>query len=425
MRQVRVDRRHICCKCTNHVSSNQARISCSSCRALFHDRCAYNLYPRHKRKTWKCDQCKSLSTDDVNAGANNIPSNTTTYDIDALNEIFRNDDDNTPVNGYVDNNFTGTFNNADDAYISCDELATYCSEFHLNSSLLTLCVNVRSLGNIDNFTRFQTLIYSLPIKPHLIAVNETWINQKNKGPQSNVEGYTFIHNSRKINEGGGVGLYLLNHLNFTLRNDLNIMNEKTFESIFVDVYIGNRTITVGTIYRSSSQDSNIPDFLNTLGNTLSIITKSPNRACYILGDINLDLAETNNNYVNLYKDCMLNKGFFSLINKPTRITDTTASCIDNIWTNVSDLNIKSGIICAHVADHLPIFQMTAINQCTSNAKKRRRVVITDYDRLENELGQTDLSSIIDENDNNKSFSNLIVLIKDKMRLCSSEKKYNY
>ena len=42
--------------------------------------------------------------------------------------------------------------------------------------------------------------------------------------------------------------------------------------------------------------------------------------------------------------------------------------------------------------------------------KRRSIVITDYDRLENELGQTDLCLIIDENDDNKSITNLIDLI---------------
>jgi hypothetical protein len=51
--------------------------------------------------------------------------------------------------------------------------------------------------------------------------------------------------------------------------------------------------------------------------------------------------------------------FFPLIAKPTRITSSTATLIDNIFTNVLDQpSLVHGIILTDISDHLPIFHVT-------------------------------------------------------------------
>ena len=44
-------------------------------------------------------------------------------------------------------------------------------------------------------------------------------------------------------------------------------------------------------------------------------------------------------------------GFYPLINKPTRITDSSATLIDNIFTNVHNTETKSGIWITDISDH--------------------------------------------------------------------------
>ena len=56
---------------------------------------------------------------------------------------------------------------------------------------------------------------------------------------------------------------------------------------------------------------------------------------------------------------MLDHNFCSLINKPTRITDTGATALDQIWTNSDSDHIKSGIILHSISDHLLLFMCTA------------------------------------------------------------------
>ena len=49
---------------------------------------------------------------------------------------------------------------------------------------------------------------------------------------------------------------------------------------------------------------------------------------------------------------------YPLISKPTRITSSTATLIENIFTNNLEQSMSSGILYTDLSDHLPIFQVT-------------------------------------------------------------------
>ena len=56
---------------------------------------------------------------------------------------------------------------------------------------------------------------------------------------------------------------------YSRRTDLEIMNEKVIEAIFVDIMFKNKTITCGNIYHSPSKDANAQSlFQSILENTL-------------------------------------------------------------------------------------------------------------------------------------------------------------
>ena len=58
--------------------------------------------------------------------------------------------------------------------------------------------------------------------------------------------------------------------------------------------------------------------------------------------------------VNDLMDIMSDNSFYSLINKPTCITDTTATILDHMWTNLYFKNIKTGVLFHPISDHLPV-----------------------------------------------------------------------
>ena len=47
--------------------------------------------------------------------------------------------------------------------------------------------------------------------------------------------------------------------------------------------------------------------------------------------------------------------FINTITKPTRVTYTSATLIDHIWSNDTMHNVKSGIVYTNISDHFPIF----------------------------------------------------------------------
>ena len=74
-----------------------------------------------------------------------------------------------------------------------------------------------------------------------------------------------------------------------------------------------------------------------------------------MGDFNLDLLKTEKNrYIKNFTN-MFTSTFYPLISRPTRITSTTATLIDNIFLNNIEENYECGISFTDLSDHLPVF----------------------------------------------------------------------
>ena len=77
-----------------------------------------------------------------------------------------------------------------------------------------------------------------------------------------------------------------------------------------------------------------------------------------MGDFNINLLnEDVHTLTNDFINIMSSYSLYPSITKPTRITPTSATLIDNIFTNLNSYQ-TSGIIVADVSDHLPVFIST-------------------------------------------------------------------
>jgi hypothetical protein len=63
-------------------------------------------------------------------------------------------------------------------------------------------------------------------------------------------------------------------------------------------------------------------------------------------------------------------GLYPLITRPTRITKSSATLIDNIFTNEYRNVDKSGILISDVSDHLPIFFVCKYDVKFENCKNK-------------------------------------------------------
>ena len=186
------------------------------------------------------------------------------------------------------------------------------------------------------------------------------------------------------------------------------MHEKLFESIFIKLQVRNETIICGTIYRSPSHDTKSNQtFIDKLQKTLELI--NTNHKCFIFGDFNYDLLQIDNKLNDLL-DTMSDNSFYSLISKPTRITETSATILDHVWTNLYSKNIKTAVLLHPLSDHLPILMCYHTNQIEHKPDNKIRTFNeANIKHFQQELENSDMNLILQETDPNTAFC----MFKDK------------
>lgn len=158
----------------------------------------------------------------------------------------------------------------------------------------------------------------------------------------------------------------------------------------------NKTFIISAIYRPPST---CPlDFTTSLRSYLM-----QNSYCeynYLIGDINIDIKGKDiqaKEYCNTLAEC----GYISLINKHTRITNTSSSCIDHIYIK-SKIRLKDNtpiILKSKITDYYTILNNTIIkHNATTNAhiNKNRVIAIFNEKRAIEKIKAHNIQRIIEK-----------------------------
>jgi hypothetical protein len=229
----------------------------------------------------------------------------------------------------------------------------------------------------------------------------------------NIPGYNLVCRNRQTGSRGGVAMYIRDDLNYMNRDDISINIDGEFESIFVEVNSNNASCIFGEIYRvpNTSEITSLARY-ETVVNKLQCGKKDG-----ILGtDQHFDYLKYKN-HINSAElmNIFLNAGFLPTITKPTRITHTTATLIDNIYIKTSKhIQISSGIILNDISDHLPIFMFSETYQPTKNEPltfEHRKLNDETFQQISNALANIDWSCLNSYNAED-SYNTLIRNIND-------------
>ena len=112
---------------------------------------------------------------------------------------------------------------------------------------------------------------------------------------------------------------------------------------------------------------------------------------------------------------MFEKGAVPLINRPTRVTASSAALLDNIFTNcIFDTSLKNATIKTSIPDHFAIF--TGIKNTRNQKKKNKKRFFSDKSK---ESFKQDLQIINWEDLNILSYTNTLYkhFIKMSCRIC--------
>ena len=166
-----------------------------------------------------------------------------------------------------------------------------------------------------------------------------------------------------------------------------------------------KNVIVEVIYRPPNRDINT--FNDKLGRIMDQI-KCENKLCYLLGDCNINLLNCEkHDPTEQFFDVITSNGFLPIITRPTRLSATSATLIDNIFTdNILDASTSfQGLFVTDLSDHYPIFHI-------DRQKKVKESEMFMYERIFSpsnrdlfcrSLSETDWSEIYRTSDTQKAF----------------------
>ena len=200
----------------------------------------------------------------------------------------------------------------------------------------------------------------------IIVLSETWFNDITID-RYRLQGYCHEFEYRKQRRGGGASLFIRGGVGYKIRNDLSFFGDD-FESLFVELsnirYSFGKSVIFYCIYRPPNTDIRL--FTDQNYNILDIL-RGERKVIYLAGDYNINILNSDK-----HKPCaeflekLSSYSLCPLINRHTRINSSSASLIDNIFSNAMNYKLLSGLLCTDINDHLPIFVLDQTKEMTTS-----------------------------------------------------------
>ena len=160
----------------------------------------------------------------------------------------------------------------------------------------------------------------------------------------------------------------------------------------------------------------ISDFIENYANRLFEKLSFENKKIILMGDFNINLMNSNTDKdPDDFLELITTNSFIPLIIRPTRITTTTKTLIDNIFTNITEVQSITGNITCSISDHLA--QFAIINLKTDNIKQQYKKQKRDFKNFNKDDFILDILSIdwdeklkLSQKNSNISMTSLITSI---------------
>ena len=232
----------------------------------------------------------------------------------------------------------------------CDYIEpSLIKELHTqNTDLGVMQLNVRGL---NKQSQIKSLLSDnnvlLPIDVVLLC--ETWLKPSTLD-LFGIPNYKSFHITRKDRIGGGTSILVNEKIRSRERHDL-LVETHFLEHCIVELKTDKRNILLVSAYRPPN--TNARTFLSEYKKLLDRLKKQKDHEVVIGLDHNLDLLKSHlNQPTNNFIELKLDRELIPCITKPTRITNKSATLIDNILISRSlQRNYASFIVVEDISDH--------------------------------------------------------------------------
>ncbi|XP_068684907.1 uncharacterized protein [Montipora foliosa] len=233
----------------------------------------------------------------------------------------------------------------------------------------------------------------------VLAINETKLNEYITDNEVSISGYDIVRRDRTTYGGGGVCFYVKKSINFSVRNDLCM---DSLENLCIEIRKPrSKSFIVATWYRPPNSLVGIfSPFEELIGKLDSLNTEF-----YLLGDLNCNMAasqfDSDTRKLLTITDVY---GLQQLITEPTRITETSATLMDLIFTNCPDKVLCSGVRHIGISDHsmVYVYRKLAIN---GQSKGHTNITYRNFRSFDRDKFRSDVASQDWDHINNSSNPN--------------------
>ena len=288
----------------------------------------------------------------------------------------------------------GPFSESSDSFSDLNHTA---SENQILNNFSIVHYNVQSLAN-------KTAIIESEFKQFdIITVTETWLNERISDNEVQFNDYSIYRRDRTGDSHGGICTFIRNNVYSKRRTDIELPN---IECLWVEFYIHNRKILLGTFYRPPNS---LPAVLDSMENSIGLAFDSNAHEIIITGDFNLDMLETTT-YRKVLDICQ-HYNLTQLISEPTHFTENSSSIIDLFFMSREDSVLLSGvgepILDLNIRYHCPIYCVLNLNKHKSTTFTRHIWLYDrgDYASFANELSDTNWN-LLKNNDINTYANNI-------------------
>ena len=163
-------------------------------------------------------------------------------------------------------------------------------------------------------------------------------------------------------------MYIKNTIKFKLNQYSNYLLPNS-EHLWIDIHAKTGPIVVGVVYRypiaTASAVDNFKDCLNEILTSLN----NSKKQYYCFGDFNINLMQiSTNDSIRRYANMLLSCTCLSLTDLPTRISLTSKTLLNHIYTNNRKRRVVSGVLTCDLSDHYATFAIvSAITKVKKNA----------------------------------------------------------
>ena len=219
------------------------------------------------------------------------------------------------------------------------------------TDLVVIQLNIRGFGSKRSqlIDLIDTSVHSR--NPDVLMLSETWLMPFS--PKLLIPGYEIFHQDQTDKRGGDVAILVSNKLRCCIRSDLS-SKLKESECITIDITLKNGShCIISSMYRPPNSD--IPTFLASYNSLVCAMKRDCPKGIIIGLDHNLDFLKSSKHCTtNDFIQNNLDFGLIPTITRPTRITKSSATLIDNIIVSQNLCgSFVSSVLVRDISDHLP------------------------------------------------------------------------